>query len=319
MNQTAVRDQFDSAEVSDYVRLLKPRVMSLAVFTAAVGLLVAPSEVHPVIFVASVLFIALGAGAAGALNMWWDADIDGLMRRTRNRPIPAGRVNRDSALAFGLWLAGISVGMLALTANFLAAGLLALAIFYYVVIYSAWLKRLTPENIVIGGAAGALPPVIGWVAATGTIGVESLLMFLLVFLWTPPHFWALALFTGEDYRKAGVPMLTVTHGERVTRKRILAYAIALVPTSLLIAFTPVGGPVYLVLAIVLGVLFLSSALALKARGEKRAGQDRHVRERSFFRFSIVYLFLLFFGLVVEAGLKAAGLATPFWPVWLGAS
>ena len=300
------------------MQLLKPRVMSLAVFTAAVGLLVAPTPVHPVIFFASVLFIALGAGAAGALNMWWDADIDGVMKRTRNRPIPSGRVDRESALAFGLWLAGISVGMLALTANFLAAALLAVAIFYYVVIYSAWLKRLTPENIVIGGAAGALPPVIGWVAATGTIGFESLLMFLLIFLWTPPHFWALALFTGEDYRKAGIPMLTVTHGDLVTRKRILVYAMALVPTSLLIAFTPIGGPVYLVLSLVLGVLLLSSAMALKARGAKLAGLERHVRERAFFRFSIAYLFLLFFGLAIEAGLKAAGLVTSFWPVWLGA-
>ena len=204
--------------------------------------------------------------------MWWDADIDGIMKRTRNRPIPAGRVDRESALAFGLWLAGISVGMLALTANFLAAALLALAIFYYVVIYSAWLKRVTPENIVIGGAAGALPPVIGWVAATGTIEIESLLMFLMVFLWTPPHFWALALYTGEDYRRAGVPMLTVTHGECVTRKRILVYTMALVPTSLLIAFTPVGGPVYLVLSFVLGVLLLSSALALTARGQNGPGR-----------------------------------------------
>ncbi len=316
MNQTAVRDQFDCAEVGDYLRLMKPRVMSLAVFTAAVGILVAPNPVHPVLFLASVLFIALGAGAAGALNMWWDADIDGVMKRTRNRPIPAGRIGRESALAFGLWLVGISVGMLALTANFLAAGLLAAAIFYYVVIYSAWLKRLTPENIVIGGAAGALPPVIGWVAATGMIGFEGILMFLLVFLWTPPHFWALALFTDEDYRKAGVPMLPVTHGEHVTRNRILVYVIALVPVSLVVAFTPIGGPVYLVVSLVLGILLLSSAMALRARKAEQARQDRHERERTFFRFSIAYLFLLFLGLAADAGLKAAGLFT-FWPIWFG--
>ncbi len=318
MNQTAVRDQFDCAEVGDYLRLMKPRVMSLAVFTAAVGILVAPNPVHPVLFLASVLFIALGAGAAGALNMWWDADIDGVMKRTRNRPIPAGRIGRESALAFGLWLAGISVGMLALTANFLAAGLLAAAIFYYVVIYSAWLKRLTPENIVIGGAAGALPPVIGWASATGMIGIEGILMFLLVFLWTPPHFWALALFTDEDYRKAGVPMLPVTHGEHVTRNRILVYVVALVPVSLVVAFTPIGGPVYLVLSLALGILLLSSAMALRARTAEQARRDRHERERTFFRFSIVYLFLLFLGLAADAGLKASGLFT-FWPTWLGAA
>lgn len=318
MNQTAVRDQFDCAEVGDYLRLMKPRVMSLAVFTAAVGILVAPNPVHPVLFLASVLFIALGAGAAGALNMWWDADIDGVMKRTRNRPIPAGRIGRESALAFGLWLAGISVGMLALTANFLAAGLLAAAIFYYVVIYSAWLKRLTPENIVIGGAAGALPPVIGWAAATGMIGIEGILMFLLVFLWTPPHFWALALFTDEDYREAGVPMLPVTHGEHVTRNRILVYVVALVPVSLVVAFTPIGGPVYLVLSLALGILLLSSAMALRARTAEQARRDRHERERTFFRFSIVYLFLLFLGLAADAGLKAAGLFT-FWPTWFGAA
>ncbi len=317
MNQTAVTNQMDFADIGDFLQLLKPRVMSLAVFSAAVGVFVAPVSVHPVLFLAAVLFIALGAGAAGALNMWFDADIDSVMKRTRHRPIPAGRVSRESALVFGLWLAGISVGMLALAANFLAAALLAVAIFYYVVIYTMWLKRLTPENIVIGGAAGALPPMIGWAAATGSIGIESVLMFLLIFLWTPPHFWALALFTNEDYRKAGVPMLPLTHGDHVTRKRILLYVLAVVPVSIAIAFTPIGGPVYLLLSLGLGAWFLLSAVTLRSRNGTEAAQERHRREKAFFRFSILYLFLLFVGLAVEAGMKATGLATSLWPIWSG--
>jgi len=182
------------AEFSDYFELLKPRVMRLVIFTAAVGLLVAPVSIHPVLAFAAVLFIAIGAGASGALNMWWDRDIDVIMKRTRNRPIPSGRVTPDAALQIGLWLSGLSVIMLGLTANFLAAGLLAFTIFFYAVIYSMWLKRATPQNIVIGGAAGAFPPMIGWAVATGGIGIESILMFALIFMWTPPHFWALALF-----------------------------------------------------------------------------------------------------------------------------
>ena len=212
----------------DYVQLLKPRVMSLVVFTALVGLLVAPVSLHPVEALSAVLFIALGAGASGALNMWWDADIDALMKRTARRPVPAGKIGAEEALALGLALSGISVVMLWLATNWAAAALLAFTIFFYVVVYSMWLKRLTPQNIVIGGAAGAFPPMIGWVAATGSVSVEALLMFALIFMWTPPHFWALALFMKEDYHTAGVPMLTVTHGRRATRAHILVYTLLLV-------------------------------------------------------------------------------------------
>jgi len=206
----------------DYVALLKPRVMSLVVFTALVGLLVAPGGLHPVEGLAAIVFIALGAGASGALNMWWDADIDAVMRRTRGRPVPSGRVAPGEALGLGLALSGLSVVMLGLATNPAAAGLLAFTIFFYAVVYTMWLKRSTPHNIVIGGAAGAFPPMIGWVAATGQVGVEAVLMFALIFMWTPPHFWALALFVRSDYADAGVPMLTVTHGRRVARGHILA-------------------------------------------------------------------------------------------------
>ena len=205
-------DRAHEPQFRDFFELLKPRVMSLVVFTALVGALVAPTSMHPVVAFAAVLFIALGAGASGALNMWWDADIDVLMRRTASRPIPSGRIAPGEALGLGMALSGISVVMLGLASNLLAAGLLAFTIFFYAVVYSMWLKRTTPQNIVIGGAAGAFPPMIGWAAATGQIGLESVLMFLLIFVWTPPHFWALALFMKSDYADAGVPMLTVTHG-----------------------------------------------------------------------------------------------------------
>ncbi len=222
MTDTNVTTFEREAGFGDYVALLKPRVMSLVVFTALVGLLVAPVAVHPVVALSSIVFIAVGAGASGALNMWWDADIDAVMRRTSRRPIPAGRVAPDEALAIGVALSGLSVTLLALAANLLAAGLLAFTIFFYAVVYSMWLKRWTPQNIVIGGAAGAFPPVIGWAVATGGVSVEAVLMFALIFMWTPPHFWALALFMRGDYDAAGVPMLTVTHGRRVTRNHILA-------------------------------------------------------------------------------------------------
>ncbi|MEC7667931.1 MAG: heme o synthase, partial [Pseudomonadota bacterium] len=206
------------AQFGDYFALLKPRVMTLVVFTALVGLLAAPVPVHPFIAFCAILFIAIGGGASGALNMWWDADIDAVMKRTQRRPIPSGRVTGDDALAIGLTLSAFSVVFLGLATNWVAAGLLAFTIFFYVVIYTMWLKRWTPQNIVIGGAAGAFPPMIGWAAATGGISVESILMFCLTFMWTPPHFWALALFMRSDYDDAGVPMLTVTHGRRSTRK-----------------------------------------------------------------------------------------------------
>ena len=208
---TLEKAEFDTeSDISDYIALLKPRVMILVVFTALVGIIAAPVDVHPFTILVSIIFIALGGGASGALNMWYESDIDSLMRRTRNRPIPTGKITGDEAKAFGFALAGISVLMLGLAANWFAAALLVFTIFFYVVIYTIWLKRWTPQNIVIGGAAGAFPPMIGWAVATSGISVESVLMFSLIFLWTPPHFWALALFIRDDYEKARVPMLTVT-------------------------------------------------------------------------------------------------------------
>ena len=303
------------AQPSDYFELLKPRVMRLSIFTALVGMMAAPVGVHPVIAFASILCIACGAGACGALNMWWDAEIDGKMARTRSRPIPSGRVASGEALGIGLSLAVVSVAMLGLFANWLAAGLLAFTIFFYVVIYSMFLKRLTPQNIVIGGAAGALPPVVGWAVATGSIDVAPLLMFALIFLWTPPHFWALALFRNDDYTRAGVPMLPVTHGTTVTRRHILGYTVLLVPIALAPAFTSAGGPVYLATSVVLSALLLVGAIRLSRRDDAIATADRYRAERQFFGFSILWMFLLFVALLVEAGLRFAGLATPHWPIW----
>jgi len=295
------------AGFGDFVQLLKPRVMSLVVFTAMVGLLVAPVRLHPVEAFTAILFIALGAGASGALNMWWDADIDVIMRRTKGRPVPSGMVEAGEALAIGLALSGISVVMLALATNVLAGALLAFTIFFYAVVYSMWLKRSTPQNIVIGGAAGAFPPMIGWVAATGSISVEACLMFMLIFMWTPPHFWALALFMNEDYSKAGVPMLTVTHGKKVTRNHILVYTIALVPFALATAFTSIGGPVYLAVSLLLNAEFLRGAYRIWKRDEMQAEADKHKVEKAVFRFSLLYLFLHFSALLVEAVLRANGM------------
>jgi len=290
----------------DYFALLKPRVMSLVVFTALVGLLVAPVGMHPVEIAASVLFIAIGAGASGALNMWWDADIDAVMRRTANRPVPSGRVAAGEALAIGLGLSGLSVMMLALAANLAAAALLAFTIFFYAVVYSMWLKRSTPQNIVIGGAAGAFPPMIGWVAATGSVSVEAVLMFALVFMWTPPHFWALALFMRSDYDDAGVPMLTVTHGRKVTRRHIMAYTLLLAPVSGWLALSPVGGPVTVAVALVTNLIFLRGALHILRRDETAAEADKYRVEKRFFRFSLLYLALNFLALAADASLRAAG-------------
>jgi protoheme IX farnesyltransferase len=291
----------------DYVMLLKPRVMSLVVFTALVGFLVAPSGVHPFIGLVSILFIAVGAGASGALNMWWDADIDAVMRRTARRPIPAGKVAPGEALALGLALSGFSVVLLWLAAGWLPAALLAFTIFFYAVIYSMWLKRATPQNIVIGGAAGAFPPMIGWAVATGGVSPESLLMFALIFMWTPPHFWALALFMKSDYDDAGVPMLTVTHGRAATRRHILAYTVLLAPVALGLAFTSIGGPVYLAVALALNAWFLAGAVRLWRRDETRAEADGYGAEKRFFRFSLYYLFLHFGALLAQAALAPFGL------------
>ncbi len=311
MTDVSYQNQTHEAEASlgDYFALMKPRVMQLVVFTAVVGLLAAPVYVHPVIAFASILFVAVGAGASGALNMWWDADIDRVMRRTAKRPIPAGKVTPDEAKVLGFALAGMSVMMLALSANLLAAFLLAFTIFFYLVIYSMWLKRSTPQNIVIGGAAGAFPPVIGWVIATGSMAIEPWLMFALIFMWTPPHFWALALFMKSDYEDAGVPMLTVTHGRTSTRKHILLYTIPLVILAVGTAFTGIGGPFYLATALVLNALFLKGAYDIWRRTEAQAEADAYRVEKSFFRLSLWYLFLHFGAILVEALLPAT------WGIW----
>ena len=287
----------------DYVALLKPRVMSLVVFTALVGLVVAPVSLHPFEAFCAILFIALGAGASGALNMWYDADIDAVMRRTSKRPVPSGRVDAGEALAIGVGLSGISVVMLGLATNLAAAGLLAFTIFFYAVVYTMWLKRWTPQNIVIGGAAGAFPPMVGWVAATGSVSLEACLMFAVIFMWTPPHFWALALFMRSDYDDAGVPMLTVTHGRPATRRHILIYTVLLAPVPVWLALTSVGGPVTLAVAVVLNLMFLKGAYAIWARDEVMAEADNFAVERKFFRLSLYYLFLTFGALVADAVIR----------------
>ena len=295
-------ERYGEPGFGDFVALLKPRVMSLVVFTAIAGLVAAPGVMNPMVALASILFIAVGAGASGALNMWWDADIDAVMRRTRGRPVPSGRVEARDALGIGLALSGFSVVMLWLAGGALAAALLAFTIFFYAVVYSMWLKRSTPQNIVIGGAAGAFPPMIGWAVATGGVSVESALMFALIFLWTPPHFWALALFMRSDYDDAGVPMLTVTHGRPATRRHIWWYALALTPVVVGLALTPVGGPAYAAAAVVLHGLFLRGAWIVRARSEVEAEADRYAAERRLFKLSLYYVLLLFGALILDAGL-----------------
>ena len=307
LNSADTQTQPGDAGFGDFVALLKPRVMSLVVFTALVGLLAAPVTVHPVIGFAAILFIALGGGASGALNMWWDADIDRIMKRTKSRPIPAGRVTEGEAFAFGMTLSVISVVMLALASNLVAAGLLAFTIFFYVVIYTMWLKRWTPQNIVIGGAAGAFPPMIGWAVATGGISVESVLMFTLIFMWTPPHFWALCLFTKSDYENAGVPMLTVTHGRRSTRKHILVYTLLLTPFAIGTAFTGIGGPIYLAVAVILNALFLKGAWDIWRRDEAQAEADSFRTEKRVFALSIFYLFGHFTAILAQSVLAPYGI------------
>jgi len=304
MSITVARVEPSIAGVGDYIELMKPRVMSLVVFTAFVGLVLAPVHMHPVIAFTALLCIAVGAGAAGALNMWYDADIDARMARTAGRPIPAGRLARGEALAFGLTLAGFSVVVLGLLVNVLAAILLAATIGFYVGIYTVWLKRLTPQNIVIGGAAGALPPVIGWTAATGGIAVEPLVLFLIVFLWTPPHFWALSLYRADDYARAGVPMLPVVAGAAETRRQILYYTVVLAPVAVAPWLLGYAGALYGVAAVLAGAALIG--LAVRVRGEAHG----HAASKQMFGFSILYLFLLFAMLLVDR--MAAG-----WPTTLG--
>ena len=299
--------QTGEAGFGDYFALLKPRVMSLVVFTAFVGLLAAPMQVHPVVGFAAILFIAVGGGASGALNMWWDADIDRVMSRTKGRPIPAGKITEGEAFAFGMTLAVMAVIMLALATNFVAAGLLAFTIFFYVVIYTMWLKRWTPQNIVIGGASGAFPPMIGWAAATGSVSVESVLMFALIFMWTPPHFWALALFMKSDYKEAGVPMLTVTHGRKATRAHILVYTLLLAPLAIGTAFTSIGGPIYLVVAVVLNAMFLKGAYDIWRRDEVIAEADNYRTEKRVFALSLFYLFGHFTAILAQSALAPFGI------------
>jgi len=290
-----------AADVGDYIALLKPRVMSLVVFTALVGLLVAPGGINPVMAAISILAVAVGAGASGALNMWYDADIDAGMARTSERPIPAGRVTRQEALAFGIVLSVGSVALLGLAANWLAAGLLAFTIFFYAVIYTMILKRWTPQNIVIGGASGALPPVIGWAVVTNSVGIESLILFGIIFLWTPPHFWALGLLKADDYRNVGVPMLPVTAGPAATARQILAYSVLLVPIGAAPAFVGLASPAFGIIAAALGaVMVWRSIPVLRSGGRDRAAAGR------LFGYSLLYLFLVFAVLLVDRGISQLG-------------
>jgi protoheme IX farnesyltransferase len=287
-----------AAGPAEYFKLLKPRVMSLVIWTALAGLLVAPAHVHPVIAVASLIAIAVGAGAAGALNMWWEADLDALMARTRLRPIPAGLIEPREALFFGLTLSLVAVLTLAVAANPLAAALLAFTIFFYAVVYTMWLKRLTPQNIVIGGAAGALPPVVGYAAATGSVTLDGLILFAIIFIWTPPHFWALALVKSGDYARAGIPMMPNVKGAAHTRLEILIYTLILVPVAILPWMTGMAGAIYLGAAVVAGAGMALMAVRVAWIGE---GAQAKKAAMQLFGFSIFYLFLLFSALVVEHG------------------
>jgi len=292
--------------VADYFALLKPRVMSLVVFTALAGIVVAPGTLHPWLAAMALLAISVGAGAAGALNMWYDADIDGRMQRTAGRPVPRGAVEPGEALGFGLILAGGSVALLGTFVNWTAAAFLAFTIFFYVVIYTMWLKRWTVQNIVIGGAAGAFPPMIGWTAVTGSIDLASVSLFLVIFLWTPPHFWALALLRSGDYARVGVPMLPVVAGAAETRRQILLYSLLLVPSAFLPAAFGIAGSLYLAVAAALGAGFLWHAFEVRRLGDREEGRRAAAR---LFGFSILYLFGLFAALIAERlmGLEPFGL------------
>jgi len=306
-NAIELGPRISEADVGDYIALLKPRVMSLVIFTALVGLMIAPGHVHPVLAFTSLLCIAVGAGASGALNMALEGDIDALMTRTANRPIPRGRVTRPEALAFGMTLAFFSVMTLGILVNWIAGSLLAFTIFFYVVIYTMMLKRWTAQNIVIGGAAGALPPVVAWAAATGSLSVEPWLLFLIIFFWTPPHFWALALFRSDDYARAGVPMLPVVAGPDATRLQILLYTVVLVAVA--VAPWPLGyfDAVYGVTSLVLGAGMLALAINVYRR---REGSEALRATRKLFAFSIFYLFALFATLLLEV--VAHALAPSVW-------
>ena len=286
--------QKDSS-VSDFVALLKPRVMSLVVFTGFAGLWVAPgvSEMHPVLIVIAMLCLAVNAGAAGAINMWYDRDIDAIMNRTRGRPIPMGKIDESEALAFGLTLSILSVMVMGLALNWVAAGLLAFANIFYVVIYTMWLKRRTPQNIVIGGAAGAFPPMIGWAAVTGDVTLASVVLFAIIFFWTPPHFWALCLYANSDYSRAKIPMMTVTAGEDSTKKQMFMYTLVLFPITLMPYALGIVGVLYLFMAALLSGFFIYTAWSvLRSEGLKKA--------RLMFSYSIFYLFALYLVMMIDA-------------------
>jgi protoheme IX farnesyltransferase len=299
--QTGVGDRILEADYRDWIALLKPRVLSLVVFTGVIGLLVAPGRINPVLGFTAILCITVAAGACGAINMWYDRDIDAVMRRTRNRPIPAGRIQPASALGFGVVLAVGSVIVMGLAINILAALILALSICFYVFVYTVWLKRRTPQNIVVGGAAGAFPPLIGWAAVTGTVDIVPLMLFAIVFIWTPPHFWSLALWANEDYKRANVPMLPVIAGARETRRQIFIYTLVLVPLTLVPVFLGFSGIFYGAAAMLLGSVFLLRAYhALTDRQDEKGNSlTNDAPARAAFKYSVVYLFALFGALAVD--------------------
>jgi len=286
------------AEWRDFFALTKPRVMSLVIFTGLCGLLAAPERIHPVLAFTAILCIAVGAGGAAALNQWWEADIDAGMKRTAARPLPQGRMNRTDARDFGIGISAGSVVLMGLAVGVLPAVILAISILYYAVVYTIWLKPRTPQNIVIGGGAGAFPPLIGWVAATGHISLMPVLLFAIIFFWTPPHFWALALFVKSDYAKVGIPMLPVVAGEKATRRQILIYAVLLLPLSVLPWWIGGAGLIYGVSASVLSLVFLGFAVRVGLR--ERTGPDDSMKpEKQLFGYSVLYLFALFAALVVD--------------------
>jgi heme o synthase len=296
MSVTVSHAEPSIAGVGDYIALMKPRVMSLVVFTAFVGLAIAPGHLHPVMALTALICIAVGAGAAGALNMWYDADIDARMARTQARPIPAGRIAPGEALAFGVTLAGFAVVVLGLLVNVIAAALLAATIAFYLLVYTMWLKRRTPQNIVIGGAAGALPPMIGWAAVTGGFAIEPAVLFLIIFFWTPPHFWALSLHRTEDYARAGVPMLPVVAGTAETRRQIVLYSLILAPLGAAPWLLGYTGTLYGIVAVAAGVAMIALALRVHREGDRHAD---HAASKQMFGFSILYLFALFAVLLVD--------------------
>ena len=284
-----------SSTISDFFNLLKPRVMTLVIFTGICGMVLAPGfwDMHPFLMVIAILALSIGAGASGAVNMWYDRDIDAIMIRTQKRPIPAGKIPAAEGLAFALILCLFSVMVMGLAVNWIAASILAFAIVFYAVVYTMWLKRSTSQNIVIGGAAGAFPPMIGWAAVTGDISINSIILFAIIFFWTPPHFWALSLFANEDYKRANIPMLTVTHGDRVTKIQMIIYTLILFPLCLAPVYTGLAGTGYAIAAVILNGLFILSAIQTFKESD-----GRHIYARRMFGYSIFYLFAIFGALVV---------------------